>query len=75
LPNETTGDDVKSSDSNIALGRLFGGGKFIIIEAVDASPPDGIVTVFKQQKAVMTMTITVKPGATPPPDTKVTKKP
>ena len=75
LPNETTGDDVKSSDSNIALGRLFGGGKFIIIEAVDASPPDGIVTVFKQQKAVMTMTITVKPVATPPADTKVTKKP
>ena len=66
------GDDVKSSASNIAFGRLFGGGKFIIIEAVDASPPNGIVTVFKQQKAVMTMTITVKPVAAPPADTKVT---
>jgi hypothetical protein len=67
LPNETTGDDVQSSDSNIALGRLFGAGKFIIIEAVNASSSGGIVTVFKQQKEVMTMTITVtvKPVAAP----------
>jgi hypothetical protein len=63
LPNETTGDDVKSSDSNIALGRLFGGGKFIIIEAVNASSTN--VTVFKQGKTVMTMTVTVKPVSDP----------
>jgi hypothetical protein len=63
LPNETTGDDVKSSDSNIALGRLFGGGKFIIIEAVNASSTN--MTVFKQGKTVMTMTVTVKPVSDP----------
>lgn len=65
LPNEATGDEAKSSDSNIVLGRLFGGGKFLIIEAVNASPPNGIVTVFKQQKAVLTMTVIVKPVAAP----------
>jgi hypothetical protein len=63
LPNETTGDDVKSSDSNIALGRLFGGGKFIIIEAVNSSYTN--MTVFKQGKNVMTMTVTVKPLSDP----------
>jgi len=65
LSNEATGDEAKSSDSNIVLGRLFGGGKFLIIEAVNASPPNGIVTVFKQQKAVLTMTVIVKPVAAP----------
>jgi hypothetical protein len=72
LPNEATGDEAKSSDSNIVLGRLFGGGKFLIIEAVNASPPNGIVTVFKQQKTVLTMTIIVKPVAAPAADTKAT---
>ena len=72
LPNEATGDEAKSSDSNIGLGRLFGGGKFLIIEAVNASPPNGIVTVFKQQKAVLTMTVIVKPVAAPAADTKAT---